>query len=102
MTLTIDLTPDVENRLKTEAQRQGVAPEDFARQLIEERLAPPASSAPTAPSYEGSNSLTELFKKWDAEDATDDPAELERRRREWEELTQSLNDNHGSYRKPIP
>ena len=35
MTLTIELTPEAEERLKQVARRAGVKPEDFARSLIE-------------------------------------------------------------------
>ena len=40
MTLTIELTPELEERLQHEAARQGVASELYARQLLEERLLP--------------------------------------------------------------
>jgi hypothetical protein len=35
MTLTIELTPEAEDRLSRAARRAGVRPEDFARSLIE-------------------------------------------------------------------
>ena len=35
MTLTIELTPEAEERLNRVAQRAGLRPEDFARSLIE-------------------------------------------------------------------
>lgn len=38
MTLTIDLTPETEARLKAEAKRRGLNQTDMARQLIEESL----------------------------------------------------------------
>ena len=38
MTLTIDITPELEHRLQDEAARKGVAAEDYARMLLEEHL----------------------------------------------------------------
>jgi hypothetical protein len=43
-----------------------------------------------------------MFAQWDAEDRTDDPAEIERRERDWEELKAALNANRGSARKLFP
>lgn len=94
MTLMIELPAELEKRLRSEAQTHGVAPEDYARKVLEENI-----PKPIAP--EG-NSLQRLFAQWDAEDATDDPAEIARRQQEWEELKQALNANRGSYRKPFP
>jgi hypothetical protein len=39
MTLTIQLSPDLESRLRAEAARSGLAPEEFARTAVEEKLA---------------------------------------------------------------
>ena len=38
MTLTIGLPPALEERLRTESAREGVAAEEFARRVLEERL----------------------------------------------------------------
>jgi hypothetical protein len=38
MTLTLDVTPELENRLRQEAARKGIAAEEYARMLLEERL----------------------------------------------------------------
>ena len=81
--LTIELPPDVEKRLQGEATRQGLAAEDYVKKLIVENL----------PSHETAQSLTDLFAEWEAEDATDDPAEIARRNREVEELLQALDRN---------
>ena len=40
MTLTIDIPPDLERRLQKEASRKGVALDEYARMLLEERLQP--------------------------------------------------------------
>ena len=92
MTLTLDLSPDLESRLRSEAERRGLEPEAYAVGLLEQQLA-----VRTNPD----NSLARLFAKWDAEDATDDPAEIARRQRAWDEIRKALNESHGSYREPI-
>jgi hypothetical protein len=92
MTLKLDLPPDVEDRLRSEAERRGLEPEAYALGLIEVGLAP----QPTP-----NNSLARLFAQWQTEDATDDPAEIARRQRDWEELRKALNEDHGSFREPI-
>jgi hypothetical protein len=38
MTLTLNVTPELENRLREEAARKGIAAEEYARILLEERL----------------------------------------------------------------
>jgi hypothetical protein len=38
MTLTIDIPPELEQRLQDEAARKGVPAEDYARMLLEEQL----------------------------------------------------------------
>ncbi len=43
MTLTIDLPPALEERLRQESAREGLAAEEFARKVIEERLLPVAA-----------------------------------------------------------
>lgn len=43
-----------------------------------------------------------LLSAWEAEDATDDPAELEARRADWEATKASLNESHGSDRELFP
>jgi tetrahydromethanopterin S-methyltransferase subunit B len=42
MTLTIDIPPELEDRLQEEAGRRGVAAEELARTFLEERLLFPA------------------------------------------------------------
>ncbi len=41
MTLTIDIAPEIESRLETEARRNGISTTDLAKTVIEERFAPP-------------------------------------------------------------
>jgi hypothetical protein len=38
MTILLELDPDTEARLKAQAERRGIAPEQYARQLLRENL----------------------------------------------------------------
>ena len=40
MTLIINIPPELESRLQNEASRKGVAPNEYARMVLEEQLAP--------------------------------------------------------------
>jgi hypothetical protein len=96
MTITLELKPEVEERLRENAARVGLPVERYLLNWIEQ--APQAPAASTAlPATLPANgdyppgSLAELFAQWQAEDATDDPEELDRRDRELEELKANLN-----------
>lgn len=82
--MTIHLPPELEERLKVEAARHGVEPSEYVAGLIEKAIAPPPTD---------NRATMELFARWEAEDATDDPDELARRQREGEEFMQNLNRN---------
>jgi hypothetical protein len=86
MTLMLELTPELEDRLRREALRRGLAPEDYARDLLKQHL---PESRPDRPG----DSLKALFASWEAEDRTDDPEEIARRKRDWEELARNLDRN---------
>lgn len=89
MAVTVEFPPDVEMRLGRAAHERGVAPDELVRRLVEENL--------PAPGYDA---ILALFAQWEAEDATDDPAELAARQAEWEELRANLEANHVSF--PVP
>lgn len=84
MTLQIELPPDLKARLEAQASSLGIEAAEYAKKLIEDNL-------PASPVANGS--LAELFAQWEAEDATDDPAEIERRTRDAEEFMQNLARN---------
>lgn len=90
----IPLDPELERRLRDQASRQGVDAAEYARLLLEQHL-PPAERA-------ADQATLDLFARWDAEDATDDPAEISRRQAEWEELKRALNESHSSNRRLFP
>lgn len=81
--MTLDLPPETEARLKSEASRRGLAAEAYVQKLISEHL-------PPAPEKQ---SLADLFAQWEAEDGTDDPVEIARRNQEVEEFKQAMNKN---------
>lgn len=95
--LSIALPPEIESRLKGEASRQGLAAEELVRKLIVEHLQPVGEE----------ESLETMFGRWEAEDGTDDPSEINHRNQEVEEFKQAMNRNRlemegpGS-RKPFP
>ena len=93
--VTIDLDERLRLRLEQEARRRGLLPPELARQLLEQGLGAVATAGPD-------RATLELLAQWERDDRTDDPAELEARRRELEALKQALNDNRPSGRKPFP
>ena len=94
MTLTINIPPETERQLKMEAARAGIDETEYARRLIEQALPQPKPVADEA--------TLDLLAQWDAEDATEDPAEIARRQREWEEFRKSMNQNSISGRPVYP
>ena len=69
MSLTIDLSPDVERQLREEATRKGQDAAAFARAVLEEQLA--------AVRQERARRIAALMEQWNAEDAADpDPDPL--------------------------
>jgi hypothetical protein len=95
MTLRIDIDPQTQDRLRKEAERNGVEIGEYARKLIERHLPPELPQSPA-------KSLHDLFAQWSAEDATDDPEEIAARERDLEELKRNLNEWHSSDRKLFP
>ena len=93
MTLTIEIPPETEKRLKTEAARLGIPETEYAKQAIERSL------PPETPVIVDQATL-DLLAQWDKEDETDDPAEIARRQEEWEEFRKSMN-AHSISGRPI-
>jgi hypothetical protein len=81
MDITIELNGDEESRLRAVADRRGMSITECARQVLVTHL----------PDEEPQDRTLELFEQWAAEDATDDPEEIARRNREWEEFRDSMN-----------
>ena len=91
MTVTIDLKPDLDRRLRQLAQANGLAIEAYLVELIENTLPGQRHEA-----------AVELLSRWSEEDATQDPDEIEARRGEWESLKTRLNQEHSSERVLFP
>ena len=91
MTLTLNLRPELEVQLQQEAAKEGVAPEEFAVQTLEQRLQTARNQA-----------AIELLRRWREEDATEDPAEREARQTEWEVFAAAMNENRAGERKLYP
>jgi predicted transcriptional regulator len=85
MTLTIELAPEVEERLQQEATRHGVPATDYARRLIEEGLQTPLT--------EKQKATLALLQSWVDQDATDDPEEIRAAEAELEAFKQAMNEN---------
>lgn len=92
MTLTLDLPPDVQEAITKAAQEQGKSPEQEAVESLR-RLYVRQAPSPQAPALPVVDPTLALFAQWAEEDATDDPAELERRNQEWSETKASLEAN---------
>jgi hypothetical protein len=85
MNLTLEIPPELQTRLKTEAERRGMNEADFAKQLLDRNL-PPVSPAID-------RATLDLLAQWDREDQTEDAEEIARRNRDFEELKEGLNRN---------
>ena len=91
MTITVDLTPDLERALREEAVRRGLAPNDVVTQILHEQLPPSRPQAARA-----------LLREIREEDATDDAQVLKSRRAEWDELKTALDRDRLSDRPLFP
>ncbi|UQA63310.1 hypothetical protein [Polyangium aurulentum] len=91
MSMVLDLPPDLESGVRRLAEERGVDPADYVRALLEEALHKERGARAAA-----------LLAAWDEEDRTDDPAELEARRVDWEAQKSAMNEAHSSDRKLFP
>lgn len=82
MTLTINLTPAEEGRLRIAAQKEGIAPAELVRKLV---------TAYLPPAHEENAASIALLQSWLKEDATDDPDEIQQAQSELEAFKQALN-----------
>jgi hypothetical protein len=91
MTITIDLKPELTARLAEQAKASGLALADYLAKLVEQAAGATRNQA-----------AAELLKSWESEDLTEEPAELEARRAEWEETKAAMNESHPSSRILFP
>jgi plasmid stability protein len=74
MTLIIELPPEIERRLTEEAARHGQAAEEFARAVLEERLAAASAAGQREAQMERNRQAIALLRQWSLEDeANPDP-----------------------------
>jgi hypothetical protein len=81
--ITITLPDEVEQRPKNEASKRGMQADAYASTLITDSLPKPNIDEATL----------QWLKEWEAENATDDPAELARREKELKEFREGMNRN---------
>jgi hypothetical protein len=60
VTLTIDLPPALEERLNEESAREGLAAEEYARKVLEERLLPAGADAASG----ANGDRLQAFREW--------------------------------------
>src|SRR5207248_246073 len=68
MKLIIELSPELEQRLAEEAAQHGQPAEEFARAVLEERLAAPTAKRKEAQRAQNQRAIT-LLRQWSVEDA---------------------------------
>ena len=104
MSITLDLRPETEARLKETAERTGLSLEQYLTGWIEQvpEMIPAAELARLIAESDQSleegpaENLEELFARWREEDATDDPEELDRRDAALKDLKANLNANRAA------
>ena len=104
MTLIIDLPPQTEAWLESEALRRGMPPADLVTSVLNERAsqAPGNGAAPATPQIDAKNAAAiALLNRWIAEDATDDPEEIRKAEEEVEEFKRNMNANRAATRERL-
>lgn len=94
MTLTIDLTPAEGARLAAAARRAGAEPADVMRKLVAEHL-PPAEG-------EARGTAADLLRGWLHDEATDDPAQIQKAQEELDEFKRNINANRAATGERLP
>jgi hypothetical protein len=69
MTLTIELPPELEQRLTAEAAQRGQEAAEFARVILEERLTPLPGAQERELQKQRNQRAIALLRKWSEEDA---------------------------------
>jgi hypothetical protein len=87
--LTIQVDGQLEERLKHVAASSGTEPQAVATQLLDKNLPRP------------NDATLKLLAEWEAEDATTDIAELDRRREDGETLMKNLARNRIESEGPL-
>jgi hypothetical protein len=69
MTLTIEWPPEIEQRLTEAAARQGRAPAEYVRAVVEEKLAAPPTMNQRTEQRQQNQAALALLRQWREEDA---------------------------------
>lgn len=94
MTLTLDLEPEIEDRLCQESRSRGIDPSEVVRDLIASAFPPRLTDDQRRAAQLAKNQKAiELLRQWREEDATDDPAEIAAAEAEFEEFKRNMNLN---------
>ena len=91
MTVTLELEAELDDRLRSLAEAEGLSVEEYVRRLIREAV--PAGSPEPA---------LALLRRWESHDATADPAVLDQRREDWSAFSEAMNRSHPSNRILFP
>jgi hypothetical protein len=81
MTLSIELTPEEEARLRDAARIAGVDVAEWARRVVTEHL----------PSLSPGQATRDMLRSWQEADATDDPEEIRKANAELTAFKQAMN-----------
>ena len=88
MTLQIELSPQTEAWIQSEADRQGILPVDLVKTVLNKRAATPAGKAPIADEHDATIAL---LQSWIDEDATDDPETIQQAEADLREFKRNMN-----------
>lgn len=92
MTLTLELTPDTERRLRRNATASGKSVQEYVLCLL--------SQLPEAPASSEYETTLALFEEWAEEDAALTPEEAAREDDDWQQIESNLQTNRVSLRVP--
>jgi len=73
MTITLTLAPELEFKLKQEADRRGLPPEQYALEVLDKNIAD-ADEHVTVDARERAEKLAELFRQWNEEEVDESEA----------------------------
>lgn len=94
MTITLTLAPELEFKLKQEADRRGLPPEQYALKVLDENIAD-VDEPVTDDARDKAEKLAKLFREWNEEEVDESEA-LD------DEFFKMLDEDRPSYRKLFP
>jgi hypothetical protein len=96
VTLKLELSAELENRLKRAARASGMNEAEFALHALHARLNGSDNDE------DRRAAVLQMLREWEAEDAAMSPAEIEQSKREWEAFKAGINENQSSGRTIFP